>query len=403
MSRPQRTKRWKRRRFTARTQLAFSYALLMILCGGVLLALMALFIGYVPDYGFASPTGSSEHGPLVIAVDDPENFPEDFAISVKTEGDFLTLLLQVSLIALLVLVVLSSVAAWLLAGRMLKPLAAVNNAARLAADGRFDHRIGYQGPKDEITELAQTFDQMLDNLERFTVAQRRFTANASHELRTPLATTRTILEVALMKPDMVDRDVLLKLKEVNARSTRTVEALLDLAELEAGKVSQTECDLSQTVRSVLQDFEAEIERRGLTVTTQLAQSTAYGDEQLFRQLVQNLVQNAIQHNVDGGDLTVSTTMDRAGDTPPIAVVMVRNSGEIVDSSELGRLLEPFETKAGRTGRGNRGLGLSIVSAIVDRACGKLDIAANEDGGLCVTVILPACPEQLSAHPDAVKS
>ena len=269
---------------------------------------------------------------------------------------------------------------------MLKPLAAVNEAAKLAAGGRLDHRIGLTGPHDEITELAQTFDQMLENLERSTAAQRRFTANASHELRTPLATTRAILDVQLSKPGAVDREVLHKLQRVNERSIRTVESLLDLAELEADRVEPTECDLSSTVAAVLRDCRAQFAERKLTVESTLEPATAFGDERLFHQLAQNLIQNAIQHNIDGGSVTVSTRM-RDGGTR--AELTVRNTGAVVDAAQLGQLTEPFNTQKGRTGGTNRGLGLSIVSAIVERSNGSLDLSANDGGGLRITVMLPS--------------
>ena len=263
---------------------------------------------------------------------------------------------------------------------------AVNEAAKLAAGGRLDHRIGLTGPHDEITELAQTFDQMLENLERSTAAQRRFTANASHELRTPLATTRAILDVQLSKPGAVDREVLHKLQRVNERSIRTVESLLDLAELEADRVEPTECDLSSTVAAVLRDCRAQFAERKLTVESTLAPATAFGDERLFHQLAQNLIQNAIQHNIDGGSVTVSTRM-RDGGTR--AELTVRNTGAVVDAAQLGQLTEPFNTQKGRTGGTNRGLGLSIVSAIVERSNGSLDLSANDGGGLRITVMLPS--------------
>ncbi len=376
----------RQQRFTARTRLAFWYALLMILCGGALLTLMMLFIGYVPYYGFDSDGSDTAQEPLVIAVDDPSIITDDIKIAVESQADLLTLLLQVSIIALIGLAVLSSVAAWLLAGRMLKPLEAVNEAAKLAAGGRLDHRIGLTGPHDEITELAQTFDQMLENLERSTAAQRRFTANASHELRTPLATTRAILDVQLSKPGAVDREVLHKLQRVNERSIRTVESLLDLAELEADRVEPTECDLSSTVAAVLRDCRAQFAERKLTVESTLAPATAFGDERLFHQLAQNLIQNAIQHNIDGGSVTVSTRM-RDGGTR--AELTVRNTGAVVDAVQLGQLTEPFNTQKGRTGGTNRGLGLSIVSAIVERSNGSLDLSANDGGGLRITVMLPS--------------
>lgn len=374
------------RRFTARVRLAFWYALLMIACGGVLLTLVALFIGFVPDYGFAPTSSYDPQDELVIAVDDPTVITGDVKIAVDSRGDFLALLLQVLAVALVVLAILSAVAAWWLAGRMLKPLTQISQAAKLAAAGNLSHRIGLRGPRDEITELAQTFDAMLDNIARSVAAQQRFAANASHELRTPLATNRAMLDVALAKPGAVDRDVLRRLQQVNERSIVTVEALLDLAELQAGAVQLEACDLAEIARTVLQEHQTDLDQAEVSTFTEWERAMAAGDARLYRQLVQNLVQNAIQHNVSNGRICVRTSTSADASE---AVLVVENTGAVMSSELVAQLTEPFTTMKGRTGGGNRGLGLSIVSAIVERSQGLLALQPLEGGGLRVTVRLPA--------------
>ena len=98
------------------------------------------------------------------------------------------------------LLVFGLVGGWLLAGRMLAPLARITSATRLAARGSLSHRIELDGHQDEFRELADTFDAMLARLEAHVAEQRRFAANASHELRTPLAITQTLLDVAQKDP-----------------------------------------------------------------------------------------------------------------------------------------------------------------------------------------------------------
>ena len=93
---------------------------------------------------------------------------------------------------------------WLIAGRVLQPLHQITDTARRIADatapGGLHERIALRGPHDEIKELADTFDVMLERLDRSFDGQRRFVANASHELRTPLAINRTLIEVAMTRP-----------------------------------------------------------------------------------------------------------------------------------------------------------------------------------------------------------
>src|SRR5262249_26168702 len=98
----------------------------------------------------------------------------------------LTHLLTYSLLALAVLTMLAAVAGWLVAGRILRPVHRLTAAARAASEQNLSQRIALQGPRDELRELADTFDTMLERLDRAFTSQRQFIANASHELRTPL-------------------------------------------------------------------------------------------------------------------------------------------------------------------------------------------------------------------------
>src|SRR6266516_255820 len=108
----------------------------------------------------------------------------------------------------LLLVTLASVAAgWMVAGRALRPISRITSTARSISDRTLDARIALSGPRDELRELADTFDSMLERLEAAFESQRRFVANASHELRTPLAIVRTELDVTLDDPD-ADREEL---------------------------------------------------------------------------------------------------------------------------------------------------------------------------------------------------
>ena len=118
---------------------------------------------------------------------------------------------------------------WLLAGRMLAPLARITDATRMAANGSLSHRIRLLGPSDEFRELADAFDTMLAQLEAHVAEQQRFAANASHELRTPLAITQALLDVARNDPNRDSGELDDRLRAVNARAIELTEALLLLS------------------------------------------------------------------------------------------------------------------------------------------------------------------------------
>ena len=134
------------------------------------------------------------------------------------------------------LALFAGAAGWLITGRTLRPLRDITSAARLAARGRLDHRLALTGRRDELTDLADTFDGMLARLERVFGAQRRFAVNASHELRTPLAATQAVLDVALAEAaDRGDGTVTAlarQLRGLNSQSVRIVDTLLDLTQVE---------------------------------------------------------------------------------------------------------------------------------------------------------------------------
>src|SRR5256714_3050050 len=136
------------------------------------------------------------------------------------------------------------VGGWILAGRMLAPLASITDATRMAAAGSLSHRIDLVGRRDEFRELADSFDAMLARVEAHVAEQQRFAANASHELRTPLAITQTLLDVARSDPNRDDGELVDRLHAVNTRAIDLTEALLLLSRAEQRSFTREDVDLS---------------------------------------------------------------------------------------------------------------------------------------------------------------
>ncbi|MGI9823092.1 sensor histidine kinase [Agromyces sp. Marseille-Q5079] len=392
-------------RLTVRARLALTYAVLLAVAGTVLLVIIALIVGLVPTYEFAAPMTAAAATADTLAVESvpAQALPLEAAptsadvidvgllaettgstVVVSSRADIVQLLLWVSAGALVLLVAGGAWAGWFVAGRMLRPLQAVNRAANLATHGHLDHRIAVTGPRDEITDLADTFDVMLAALERSANADRRFAANASHELRTPLATTRTMLDVALTSR-AVDVALLERLREMNERSIATVEALLDLSQVESAEAGErVPVELDALAASVVDEAAPGAAQADVQVTASLGRLVVDGDAVLLRQLVANLVQNAVRHNRPGGFVTVAT--DAAGSS-----LVVENGGAELDAAAVATFTAPFTRGGGRTreaGDRGRGLGLSIVAAIAERHGASLDLAPRPGGGLRVVVRFP---------------
>ncbi|CAM3418595.1 sensor histidine kinase [Stackebrandtia soli] len=280
-------------------------------------------------------------------------------------------------------------------GRALRPLQDVTATARRLSTKNLDERIRLDGPKDEVGELADTFDAMLDRIADSFAAQRRFVANASHELRTPLAVMRTEIDVALSNPDD-DVEELRRMGEVVrdgcVRANDLIESLLWLARAEAGGVTETAAlpvDLSDCAQAAVDAAAPLADTVGLSLASSLTAAPVLGDRSLLERVAGNLIENAIRHNVPGGRIWVL-----AGANADFAWMVVGNTGSEIDADSVPRLFEPFSRGGeARVGRRGAGLGLSIVRAVCDAHHGTVNAAALPDGGgLEVRVEIPLARE-----------
>ncbi|MQA09079.1 MAG: HAMP domain-containing protein [Pseudonocardiaceae bacterium] len=294
-------------------------------------------------------------------------------------------------VAFTCVVAAAAILAWTFTGRVLRPLREVTTTAHRLSAESLDKRIGPTGSRDELADLAGTFDAMLDRLEEAFSAQRRFVANASHELRTPLSVIRAELDVTLSDDD-ADVAELRRMADVvrsaTERAERLVDALLLLARTQgAGLASRDPVDLASVAETAWAQVRGEAEGRGLSVRLQTLPAAAAGEPALLERVAGNLVENAVRHNVDGGWVEICTS---AG--PRFSELTVRSSGAEVSAERAHELVEPFRRGGtARTAQSGTGLGLSIVRAIVTAHAGKLRVLPIDGGGLAVTVHLPAAP------------
>ncbi|MFJ4630441.1 sensor histidine kinase [Streptomyces sp. NPDC088847] len=276
---------------------------------------------------------------------------------------------------------------WLLAGRMLAPLTRITEATRLATDGSLSHRIQLPGPKDEFRELADAFDTMLARLEAHVSEQQRFAANASHELRTPLAISKTLLDLARADPDQDTGLIIERLHTVNTRAIEATEALLLLSRAHQWSFTREAVDLSLVAEEAAETLLPLAEKHGVTVETGGEITSTRGSQPLLLQLTTNLVQNAIVHNLpDRGTVRVTTTTG-----PKSAVLTVENTGDVLTPHQVSTLTEPFQrgTERLHTDHAGVGLGLAIVKTITGAHGGTLTLIPRPEGGLRITVELPA--------------
>ncbi|WP_234104286.1 sensor histidine kinase, partial [Streptomyces venezuelae] len=297
-------------------------------------------------------------------------------------------LLRRSLFALLGLSIIAFAFGYAMAGRVLSPLGRITRTARQVAGSDLSRRIELDGPDDELKELADTFDEMLDRLERAFTAQQRFVANASHELRTPLAINRTLLEVHLSDPGApVELQQLGKtLLATNERSEQLVEGLLLLARSDNQIIERKPVDLAEVAERGVDQVHAEAESRGVEIRGERAPAVVQGNGVLLERITLNLLQNAVRYNVPEGGWVEVTTETQHGQ----AVLVVSNTGPVVPAYEIDNIFEPFRRlRQERTGSDKGvGLGLSIARSVARAHGGRIIAEPREGGGLVMRVTLP---------------
>ncbi len=291
--------------------------------------------------------------------------------------------------ALVFLLVFGLLGGWILAGRMLAPLARITSATRMAAKGSLSHRIALEGRNDEFRELADSFDAMLARLEAHVAEQQRFAANASHELRTPLAITQTLLDVARNDPNRNAAELVERLHTVNARAIDLTEALLLLSRTDQRSFTREHVDLSLIAEEATETLLPLAEEHGVTIETSGDITPTLGSHALLLQMTTNLLHNAIVHNLpEHGTVQVNTAI-----APESVMLTVENTGQKLSPQLVSTLTEPFQrgTERIRAHHAGVGLGLAIVKSIAQAHDGSLTITPLAAGGLRVTVQLQRRP------------
>jgi two-component system sensor histidine kinase VanS len=358
---------------SVRLKLTVSYAGIVMLAGALLLGAAWVFLlRYVPRGEIFIV-----HNTHVLISPGRGALLRDFAPAAAILGAFL--------------LVFGLVGGWLLAGRMLAPLARITDATRTAATGSLSHRIQLEGRNDEFRELADAFDAMLARLEAQVADQQRFAANASHELRTPLAIMQTLLDVARNDPTRDTGELVDRLHAVNTRAIHLTEALLLLSRADQKSFTPESVDLSLIAEEATETLLPFAEQRGVTIETSGGMTPTIGSEALLLQLTTNLMHKAIVHNLPArGTMWVTTIIH-----PENVMLTVENTGEKLTPQVVATLVEPFQrgTERVHTDNAGVGLGLAIVKSITQAHDGNLTLTPRDAGGLCVTVQLPAAPTE----------
>lgn len=283
----------------------------------------------------------------------------------------------------------AAAAAWLIAGRILRPLRDVDDTARSITDTDLSRRIPDRGAEgDELGDLVKTINGMLDRVEAAVSAQRRFTDDASHELRTPITIVRGHLDVLDPNdPDDVTSTVALVDDELD-RMNRIVSDLLLLARAEQPSfLHPASVDVNALTQKIFDKLVALGDRK--FILEDAANGSAVLDEQRITQAVVALADNACRYTGDGDSIGVGSAREDGW-----LRFWVADSGPGIDEADQARIFERFHRGAANRKRSDgAGLGLAIVQAIAVAHGGKVLVDSTPGRGANFAVLIPATGAQ----------
>lgn len=333
-----------------------------------------------------SPTDSSDAiSTEVTPVPPAEQIPASDAILQET---VLSEVRRISLLMAGIFAAIGVLGAYVISRTALRPLKSLSQMVKDVQADSLDQRLSLKGPEDEVKELADSFDHMLDRLERAFDQQGQFVADAAHELRTPLATFRTQLEV-------IQQDLNAKLsdyREMSATLIMTLDRLdwltEDLLLLAKGEkeITKERVNLEVLLTEVIHELTPLAQAGQVRLRLQMTEEIIFpADSRLLSRAVSNLVENGIRYNHTGGAVTVQA--DFQGNR---LAIRVEDTGIGIMESDLALIFERFYRvdRARDRNQGGSGLGLAISDHIVQLHGGEIRVSSTPGKGSIFTIWLP---------------
>jgi signal transduction histidine kinase len=288
----------------------------------------------------------------------------------------------------LVLMVVSIAGGYVIAGRMLKPLRKINEAARTITANNLHITVDEVNSNDELGELINNFNEMLTRLDTSFDLQKQFVENASHELKTPLTISQANIEAVLHDNNMSREELESTLRtamESTSFMNRLIEDLLLLAMMQE-HMTQTTVKMADITTAAVTQLETVAKQHNKTLTYSPAPDARApertGNTTLLQRAVMNCIENAIKYARTTVTVTVTPIDGRTQ-------VTITDDGTGIPATHLPHVWERFYRVDSSRARksGGTGLGLAITKSIVEKHGGKVSIASEEGKHTTVTILV----------------
>lgn len=295
---------------------------------------------------------------------------------------------KLSLITFPMIVFISSIIGYMMIKRMLNPIHKMSaTAVQIGKEGDFKVRIGLEKGKDELHELANSFDNMLEKLEDAFLKEQQFTSDASHELRTPISVISAQCQLSLGEKRSIEeyQKDLQVIERQSKKMEKLINDMLDFTRLEmkSQKYIMEPVDLTQLVSSVCLDMSL-IKEREISLTCKVDENiSCIGNYELLSRAIINLISNAYRYGKEKGSIFVNLFVEEDQ-----IKLTVQDDGIGIKQDEQDKIFHRFyQSDTSRTGEGN-GLGLAMVYEIVKFHGGSIYVTSQLGKGSTFTITLP---------------
>lgn len=264
-------------------------------------------------------------------------------------------------------IIIAIILVYIFSVKFTRPLKQINQVAKKIAGGEFNNRLVVNS-KDEIGQLADSFNHMLDDLQELEQMRRGFIANVSHELRTPMTSIRGFVEGIIdgTIPPEKQQNYLLIVKDETIRLSRLVNDLLDLAKMEAGEVTLNikPFDINELIRLCVIKLETVITSKNIEIEANFAIENLFvsADRDSIERVIINLLHNAVKFSNENGKIILETVKNKEK-----VLVSVKDTGIGISENDIKRIFDRFyktDKSRGKDKTGT-GLGLSIAKNIIN--------------------------------------
>ena len=292
-----------------------------------------------------------------------------------------------AILYMILVIIIGSIIIYFILGKMLKPVKNLSTQIEVINEYQLSKRISGFNSGDELSNLQDSFNIMLDRLDRAFESQKRFSSDAAHELKTPLTVLKNSLDVLNLDENPSDEDYRYTVSIFRKQTERMINLVNNLFIMAEQKEYHfnDKVDIHNVISDIVKDLKNEIKNKNLNVNVKVENLSIKGNNTMLTHGISNIIQNAVKYNNENGSIDIM-----AKEHENNCVITIKDTGIGIEEGKEKEIFEPFyRVDISRSRRvGGAGLGLAITKDIVRRHGGKVSYVPNESGGSIFEIVLP---------------